>query len=240
MKTLKDYFSTTSLGYENTKELTKNIRFFIKEKYNIKVKTSKKSYTVRSGGSVTGGNDRFIELNIESKEKFDISDFMNNFNECRFVYENTSRGSDWSFKYQPYIIEIRINNITCDIGAKFQNAFVDAEMVTAEVFDGISRTEYYINNREKLNKIYFEKITSDFISDYNRKFQTNINEADLLNLVYKLTNGTMNIFNIIIKRNEYINDKLTANECKSLIWEAKHMRLEPYKTKQIVDYLLSK
>jgi hypothetical protein len=240
MKTLKDYFSTTSLGYENAKELTKNIREFIKDKYNIKVKTSKKSYTARTGGAVTGGNDRFIEVNIESKEKFDISDFINNFNKCRFVYENTSRGSDWSSQFQSYIIEIRINNITCDIGSKYHNSFVDNEMLSSEVFDGISRTDYYINNKEKLNKIYFQKITSDFIIDYNIKFKTTISENNFLELVSKLTNSTMNIFNIIIKRNKYINDKLTVEECKNLTWEAKHLRLEPYITQQVVDYLLSK
>ena len=48
----------------------------------------------------------------------------------------------------------------------------------------------------------------------------------------------MNISNIIIERNKYINTNLTKEECENLTFKAKHMRLETNKTRTFINYLI--
>lgn len=232
-KRLKDYFIKTLYGTEDTRAIVKNIKEFIKDKYHIDIQIFKKSYIAHQGGSVTGGKNKCIDLNITSKDKFDLQDFMDNFNECVFQYENNNRGKDWTFSIGHYDIKIKINNVLVDIGRKWNTSFVDVDMVMAEAFDNISRVDYFINNKEKLVKIYNEKIKEDFIFEFNKKFKENFSDEDFILLIHKLTNGTMNVSNIIIERNKYINTNLTEEECENLTFKAKHMRLETNKTRAL-------
>lgn len=156
-KRLKDYFTKTYMGTENTKEISKNIRSFIKDKYNVEVETKKKHSTIWFGGSVTGENIKEIFIDINSKEKFDLVDFLDNFNECKFVYDN-SLSKNWRFSIMPYYVNLYLNNVKLNVGERFNTSFVDVNMILAEAFDNISREEYFIKNRENLTNLYNEKI----------------------------------------------------------------------------------
>lgn len=233
MKKLKEYFTKTSYGNENAKEITKNIRDFVKDKYNVNVKTKKSSSNPRYGGKVTGVNQKTIKVEIESKEKFDLKDFIDNFYECEFCYDNSS-SKDWGASIMPYRVILFLNNVELDLNKKWRSCFVDADMLSAEAFDGVSRGEYYFQNQKELNQIYFEKISKEFLINYNKHFKVSFIEN-----VKKLTNGSYNIFDIILKRNSYINEKLTLEECEKLTSVAKYMRNDVNTTQQVVNYLLT-
>lgn len=153
MLNLKDLFRITQFGVQDARQIANKSKEFIEAKYGVRVKIKKESENSWSGGAVTGGANREITLFIETKEKFDLKDFMNELNQCEFVYEGHQGKNVWVFSIQSYIINVNINGKLVEFDKKWRGIAITDDMVLRYVFND----EDYSNTF----KDYFEKDEND-------------------------------------------------------------------------------
>lgn len=131
-KNLKDFFSKTAYGYEDTRSIIPNINLWFKEN-NIKAKAKKESKgNIHYGGKVTGGDVKTININIQTKERFDLKKFINEFECCEFRYNISG-----SMFQQHYAFNLSLNgkmpfyntSIGNTLGKKFRDGIITEDMV---------------------------------------------------------------------------------------------------------------
>ena len=115
---LKDLFRTTQYGVQDARQISKLSKEFIETKYGVKVSIKKKSENTWSGGSVTGGKNRSITLYIDTKEKFDLVDYMKELSKCTFTYEENQGKDVWVSSIQDYTIIVYVNDREVQFGRK--------------------------------------------------------------------------------------------------------------------------
>ncbi|MDY0144008.1 MAG: hypothetical protein RBR97_19170 [Bacteroidales bacterium] len=141
MLKLKDLFKTTKFGVQDARQIANKSKEFIEAKYGIKVNVKKESENQWYGGSVTGGKTRSITLLINTKERFDLLDFMNELNECEFIYEENQGKNVWVSSIQNYLIVVEVNENEVDFNKIIGGVKVTEEMVLRHVFGD----ENYVN-----------------------------------------------------------------------------------------------
>jgi len=135
MKKLKDMFRTTKFGVQDARQVANKSKEFIKAKYGIKVKVYKESDNRWYGGSVSGGKSKSITLLIETKERFDLVDYMKELGDCRFTYEENQGENVWVSTIQDYIINVEVNDRNVEFNRIIRGAKVTEEMVLRYIFN---------------------------------------------------------------------------------------------------------
>ena len=162
--TLKNLFRTTQYDAQDARQIANKSKEFIESKYGIKVKIKKESDNSWYGGSVSGGKTRSITLFIQSKETFDLIDFMNELKQCTFTYEENQVETAWVPSIQNYIINIEINGKQVERDRIVMGVPITDEMLLRYVFND----EYYENT---INDYYFQELQDNGFNKWVLKQQ---------------------------------------------------------------------